>query len=633
MRTRISLFTVPFLVLCTFIVATAQTAGTTETYTDGARTLQWVRTGDDYTGTFSHGPVHFQIAARQQGDVVNGTYVYQGRELTFIASIRGNTMTLISNNQTFFLTRQQPGANASDATPPQPAAPAPTASSAGEPSPTPAPAATPAQQTLPPGYVSVATSGSGQTLSVRKTGQTSVQAALDATFKDLIQYFRSQISIGSAYQSAQDSLSGGATFSSTWNGRPVKGIVSCKLENGVAKIAVVFARADSTKADWNQLTSPSPAANPQSLQTPPPGGPQQSNSAPTNPVITPVDVSNVPMHQYTFPDNSATIQIPDGWTCNAQTAVHGYSVKGPDGQVYCIGQQLPVSLPGGGYQPNAGGFNGGFPPPRPQTPLTAPYTDPVDDFQIIFAQLGRLSAAQNGPSFTLDKIIFNQDVQAHFSPDGKAASIVFDFTKTTDGQSVQMREALNIETDPPKPMMPGIWVAVCNFGQAPRASFDRDYALFDAIGRSFKHNMEATRATINAEDQALDRQTTASLNQINQQGQADLASQRASQQQFQGQMTATHDAQMQASQERFDREKAQWAQHETQIQQANADVIEQIQGTRAIVDTQTGQTGSAPLWDVNGVVDSLNQAALDPNRYVAVPLRNYFYAPTPVPGQ
>ena len=78
---------------------------------------------------------------------------------------------------------------------------------------------------------------------------------------------------------------------------------------------------------------------------------------------------------------------------------------------------------------------------------------------------------------------------------------------------------------------------------------------------------------------------------------------------------------------------AQWAADETQKQRNTADFIETIQGTRKIYDTQTGAEGYANLSDVTGVVDSLNQAALDPNRFVQVPLRDYLYAPTPVPGQ
>ena len=62
----------------------------------------------------------------------------------------------------------------------------------------------------------------------------------------------------------------------------------------------------------------------------------------------------------------------------------------------------------------------------------------------------------------------------------------------------------------------------------------------------------------------------------------------------------------------------------------SADFDESIIGTRTIYDTVTGQSGYANLTDVNGVVDSLNQAALDPNRFVQIPLRDQLY---PIPEQ
>jgi hypothetical protein len=62
-----------------------------------------------------------------------------------------------------------------------------------------------------------------------------------------------------------------------------------------------------------------------------------------------------------------------------------------------------------------------------------------------------------------------------------------------------------------------------------------------------------------------------------------------------------------------------------------ADFNESIIGTRTIYDTVTGASGYANLTDVNGVVDSLNQAALDPTRFVQIPLRDQLY-PLP-PGK
>jgi hypothetical protein len=48
----------------------------------------------------------------------------------------------------------------------------------------------------------------------------------------------------------------------------------------------------------------------------------------------------------------------------------------------------------------------------------------------------------------------------------------------------------------------------------------------------------------------------------------------------------------------------------------NATRVEAILGTRTVYDTVTGESDCADLADVSGVVNSLNQAAFDPNRFV-----------------
>ena len=69
----------------------------------------------------------------------------------------------------------------------------------------------------------------------------------------------------------------------------------------------------------------------------------------------------------------------------------------------------------------------------------------------------------------------------------------------------------------------------------------------------------------------------------------------------------------------------QEADRQAQQQRNAADFIETIKGTRTVVDTATGATGTADLSSVNGVVDEMNRAALDPNRFVQIPLRDEMY--------
>jgi len=154
-----------------------------------------------------------------------------------------------------------------------------------------------------------------------------------------------------------------------------------------------------------------------------------------------------------------------------------------------------------------------------------------------------------------------------------------------------------------------------------------------SMAHSVKMNFDRAKEVITSQNQQMFQQSQARLDQINAVGQANLQAQRQEMQQYHDQEAADYQARRDAQQQSFADHNQQWAQQETQKQQAAADVIEQIRGTREIYDTQTGAQGTASLYNVTGVVNSLNQAALDPNRFIQVPLRNTFYAPTPVPGQ
>jgi hypothetical protein len=54
---------------------------------------------------------------------------------------------------------------------------------------------------------------------------------------------------------------------------------------------------------------------------------------------------------------------------------------------------------------------------------------------------------------------------------------------------------------------------------------------------------------------------------------------------------------------------------------SSSDFIEYIRGVRDVYDNQTGQMHSVDLFHVNGIVNGMNTAANDPNRFVQIPLR------------
>jgi ATP-dependent 26S proteasome regulatory subunit len=161
----------------------------------------------------------------------------------------------------------------------------------------------------------------------------------------------------------------------------------------------------------------------------------------------------------------------------------------------------------------------------------------------------------------------------------------------------------------------------------PDATFDRDLPVMIAMCKSMKVNAQRAQQVSDAENQQIQQMTQQMAQQSQQQLQANAR-------QFQQDQDTRfrigqeqHDAQM----EGYAQHNQQWQSDELQKQRNAADFIETIKGTRTVVDTQTGASGAVELTSVNGVVNQLNQDALDPNRYVQIPLRDEMY-PLPPAG-
>jgi hypothetical protein len=596
MRIKIGIVVAVILMLWAFLAPAADGAGgDTSKYSDGKLTVEWTRTGDDCTGTITMGAQQFPATAHCIGDGITGTFVSDGNHFPFTGSLDADTLTLITGGKTFTLKNQSVPAN-------------PVSNNATSITDTPA------------GYTVVITNEVGRTLSTQKQGAGTVQAALESVFPDLTRVFGEKPVIGSSYQDAKNPNAGGATFSATLNGHPIKGIVSCKLIDKGASIAVVYAQADATKAQWDTLVDP----------------PRQS----TGPAV--VSDLGIPLREYDFPDGTGSIGLADGWITNAQSILHNIVVVGPEHQKLDMAELISVQTEDSpivqmmrqaqatARRTQAARAASGLrtAPIQPAPPmLIAPYAAPVDALKTLLPQLSRMSEFYHGPSIALQQIISAKDIPAK-SPNGKAASIIYTYLRTAQGKSVLFRCEIEAETVPQPPGVGG-WALGSNSLHAPDATFDRDKLIMSAMDKSVKANMDRAKQVNDAEIKAL----IAKNHQIVAEGQANLQAQRQEMQQYHDQEGAAYQASREAQLENFADHNQQWAANETQKQRANADVIEQIKGTRMIYDTQTGATGSANLNDVSGVVDSLNQAALDPNRFTQVPLHDYLYAPTPVPGR
>jgi hypothetical protein len=501
-------------------------------------------------------------------------------------------------------------------------------------------AAASAAADAPIGYTVAASTDSGKSLSTQKSNVTTVQAALLATLPDLAAYFDAKPTIGSAYQDAHDSTTGGATFSDTLNGQPVRGIVSCKLHDGGASIAVVYGKTDAPKADWEKLMKPSAdqAATPAAAS---PANASAESPAPAAPPIAQGADPNAELKQYDYPDGTGSVGLVTGWNTQSQSVLDPTVISGPADQVVILHNSVNVQTPDSMavrqrqqmldmQAQNAANFaRRGYqmPTPKPLPPLmVAPFTDPTTALQNMVPQFNKRSEFNNGPSFTLDRIISSQDLTCQM-PNGKRALITYAFTRTANGQAAPYRAQIMLVTTPFQGT-DSAWFWFARYSvQAPDATFDHDLPTMLAIVNSEKENKDREMQVANARNQ-----------QMRQMGQeiaaAGEAQRKASYEMFQqDQQTRNniHQEQMAQTQAGYDAHNQQFRDNQLQRSRSAADFNESIIGTRTIYDTVTGQSGYANLTDVNGVVDSLNQVALDPNRFVQIPLRDQLY-PLP-PGK
>jgi hypothetical protein len=470
------------------------------------------------------------------------------------------------------------------------------------------PPAAAASADAPAGYTVMVSTDSGKSLVTQKPNVTTVIAALLATFPDLTTYFGNRPTIGSAYQDAHDPTTGGATFSATLNGQPVRGIVSCKLHNGGASVAVVFGRTDAPKADWEKLLT-RPAA-----------------PAAATPVVDASD-PNIPLKEYDYPDGTGSLGLADGWTTQGQSVAAGCQITGPASQMIVLHNRVNFSPPDSlsakqrqrydDQAANAVKTNAIY-RLKPLPPmLIAPYTDPVTALPAVLEQFSKASEFNHGPTTTLDKIISSRALPCSVQ-NSKRALITFAFTKTLDGKSTAYREQIDVIAFD----FTGTWTWAAQYNvSAPDATFDHDLPIMLAMVKSEKGNAARIQQVV----QAIGQQNL----QAGQQVLADGAKQRQdSFEQFQKDQQSRqniHDAQQQQTQAGYDAHNQQFNDYELQRSRHSADFDESVLGTRTIYDTVTGQSGYANLTDVNGVVDSLNQAALDPNRFVQIPLRDQLY--------
>jgi hypothetical protein len=254
--------------------------------------------------------------------------------------------------------------------------------------------------------------------------------------------------------------------------------------------------------------------------------------------------------------------------------------------------------------------------------LVAPFSDPRQALKDLNPQLSRLSQSQGGPALHLERIISYEDVDSPV-PGGHAGFISVASTREQNGVTTNYRAVQTLQMTMPGP---GTWVLTVTGINGPEASFDQDAPVMAAMLNSLVTNDEVVQ-------QRLEQMNQQTMQQIRDRGAAAAEVLKAGHDKFQleqAQRFATFQKQHAEQQAGYDIHNHQWEADELRKQRSAADFIETIKGTRTVYDRQTGESATANLYYVDGVVDSLNQAALDPDRFVQIPLRDELH---PLPAQ
>jgi hypothetical protein len=530
------------------------------TYRDAQVTLE-LKTKPDgaYEGAILFSGQTFPLSARAAAGQLNGSFRTADGSFDFTATRAGDTVTLATGGKTYELKR--PAANPLAATAPavNPLAAAPGGGA-------------------PAGYSVATVTDHGKKLVAHKAEAKSVPAALNSALQDMSRWFDSRPNATSAFADAKDHRRGGAPFTATLKGKPVKGLVFCVLGDTGADITVTYCRSDAPASEWAKLSN----------------GTDSSAAA---------AVPGVKMEEYAFPDGTGSVQFPAGWKTSARTCIHGVRIEGPAGQWVTLGQSYSVNTPDSFIVQNqmqlaASARQMGFPPPKQIEMLVAPYTGPLDALKNLVPQLSRMSQTRGGPAVSLDKILEEpKPAQASF-PNGQAADLYFAFTQTTGGVPAHYRSRSRIET---WLIGTGAWSVYFTELVAPDASFDKDFPAMLAIATSLKLN-----------SQAVQRETGRAIDAQN-------ANFRA--------MQRAHATQQEGFEDYF----KSMQRNSTIRDRSAANFDEMIRGVRTVEDTRTGERTSVDLGNVDQIVDRLNEH--DPGRYEQIPLRDELYPLPPEPNR
>jgi hypothetical protein len=273
------------------------------------------------------------------------------------------------------------------------------------------------------------------------------------------------------------------------------------------------------------------------------------------------------LQQTMLPDRSGTIGLPPGWQIGG---AHEGTVDalGPDGSSLSFGAHGTALTPEAAAQ----GFNTtGLPPPA-EIPVI-PFTDPVTAFQAFWEQSPRMIARAIGRTLPAQHVTRVIEHHPQAWPGGQAEMMDVEWV-LEDNPPARYRSLVLFGMQP-TPM--GSWTYYLSLVSAPTERFQQNLPTLLAIWNSWQVAAHVHQRRI---DQAI-----ADMREV-------------------GQIIDQVHARRQASYDAI-----------------NADWTEYIRGTTTVRDSVVGEVHDVPLYDIERLVESLNDAA-GYERYQHVPLRD-----------
>ena len=417
---------------------------------------------------------------------------------------------------------------------------------------------------FPAGYTVVKTTEHGLALVASKPAARSVGRAIGAAADDWSGWFDRGWTHGKPYADGRDKRTGLMSLTADRHGRPVRGIVTVRLQPaGGADVAVVVCRADATAADWAELTGGG-------------GGGQGGGLAGA--------VKRVPLRTLTFPDNTGSIGIAAGYRTEATSCANSFVITGPAGQTVMLAAAFVVSTPDSMAVQLFRQTGVGRPP------LIAPYASPAEAIVSLSPQLSQLARQAGVPGASVDHVQAVARAESAMGANGRAGVVAYGVTTAygfADGREHHLRAIANVDLMPTSNDSYLFWA---NVVRAPDATFAKNLPAMLAMVASWRCNGAelARRTAVWQRDRAA---------------------------WFDGVQAANADVQ-----QAYARHNAAWRANANVESRVADNYSEAMRGYTTMADTTTGERTTIDYGRADQIVERMNET--DPGRYVVVPLRD-----------